>query len=96
MMRTATEWVPSLKDLSLRNFMWKQVPMANSTNRDTGEYESGMTRGGSVICSPYRDNIGIHTWAVVLKFFVERTYFTKSLMSTKKQLNIIVNNKQRN
>ena len=33
--------------------------------------------------------------SVVLKFFVERTYFTKSLMSTKKQLNIIVNKKQR-
>ena len=43
-----------------------------------------------------RDNIGIHTYAVVLNFFVERTDFTKSLMSTKKQLNIIVNNKQRN
>ena len=43
-----------------------------------------------------RENIGRHTWAVVLKFFVERTDFTKSLMSTKKQLNIIVNNKQRN
>ena len=43
-----------------------------------------------------RDNIGIHTYAVVLKFFVERTYFIKSLMATKKQLNIIVNNKQRN
>ena len=41
----------SLKDLSLRNFMWKQVPMANITNRDTGEYESGMTRGGSVVRS---------------------------------------------
>ena len=49
MMRTATEWVSSLKDLSLRNFMWKQVPMANITNRDTGEYESGMTRAGSVV-----------------------------------------------
>ena len=43
-----------------------------------------------------RDNIGIHTWAMVLNFFVERTYFTISLMSTKKQLNIILNNKQRN
>ena len=43
-----------------------------------------------------RENIGRHTWAVVLKFFVERTDFTKSLMSTKQQLNIIVNNKQRN
>ena len=32
---------------------------------------------------------------MVLKFFVERTYFTESLMSTKKQLNIIVSNKQR-
>ena len=31
---------------------------------------------------------------MVLKFFVERTDFTKSLMSTKKQLNIIVNKKQ--
>ena len=49
MMRTATEWVSSLRDLSLRNFMWKQVPMANITNRDTGEYESGMTRAGSVL-----------------------------------------------
>ena len=38
-----------------------------------------------------RENIGRHTWAVVLKFFAERTYFTKSQMSTKKQLNIIVN-----
>ena len=44
MMRTATEWVSSLKDLSLRKFMWKQVPMANITNRDTGAHESGMTR----------------------------------------------------
>ena len=43
-----------------------------------------------------RENIGRHTWAVVLKFFVERTDFTKSQMSTKKQLNITVNNKQRN
>ena len=43
-----------------------------------------------------RENIGRHTYSVVLKFFVERTDFTKSLMSTKKQLNIIVNNKQRN
>ena len=42
-----------------------------------------------------RENIGRHTWAVVLKFFVERTDFTKLLMSTKKQLNIIVNKKQR-
>ena len=43
-----------------------------------------------------RENIGRHTYSVVLKFFVERTDFTKSLMSTNKQLNIIVNNKQRN
>ena len=42
-----------------------------------------------------RENIGRHTYSVILKFFVERTDFTKSLMSTKKQLNI-VNNKQRN
>ena len=41
----------SLRDLSLRNFMWKQVPMANITNRDTGGHESGMTRGGSVVRS---------------------------------------------
>ena len=40
-----------------------------------------------------RENIGRHTYSVVLNFFVERTYFTKSLMSTKKQLNIIVNKK---
>ena len=44
---------------------------------------------------PPRENIGRHTYSVVLKFFVERTDFTKSLMSTKKQLNIIVNKKQR-
>ena len=43
-----------------------------------------------------RENIGRHTYSAVLKFFVERTDFTKSLMSTKKQLNIIVNKKQRN
>ena len=43
-----------------------------------------------------RENIGRHTYSVVLKFLVERTDFTKSQMSTKKQLNIIVNNKQRN
>ena len=43
-----------------------------------------------------RENIGRHTYSVVLKFFVERTDFTKSLMSTKKQLSNIVNNKQRN
>ena len=43
-----------------------------------------------------RENIGRHTHSVVLKFLVERTDFTKSQMSTKKQLNIIVNNKQRN
>ena len=42
-----------------------------------------------------RENIGRHTYSVVLKFFVERPDFTKSLMSTKKQLNIIVNKKQR-
>ena len=42
-----------------------------------------------------REKIGRHTYSVVLKFFVERTDFTKSLMSTKKQLNIIVNKKQR-
>ena len=42
-----------------------------------------------------RENIGRHTYSVVLKFFLERTDFTKSLMSTKKQLNIIVNKKQR-
>ena len=42
-----------------------------------------------------RENIGRHTYSVVLNFFVERTDFTKSLMSTKKQLNIIVNDKQR-
>ena len=42
-----------------------------------------------------RENIGRHTYSVVLKFFVEITDFTKSLMSTKKQLNIIVNKKQR-
>ena len=47
MMRTATEWVSSLKDL----FMWKQVPMANITNRVTGGHESAMTRGGSVVRS---------------------------------------------
>lgn len=47
MIRTATEWESSWKDLSLRNFMWKQVPMANITNRDTGGHESGMTRAGS-------------------------------------------------
>ena len=40
-----------------------------------------------------RENIGKHTYSVVLKVFVARTDFTKSLMSTKKQLNIIVNNK---
>ena len=44
----------------------------------------------------HRENIGRHTWAVILKFFAERTCLTKSQMSTKKQLNIIVNNKQRN
>ena len=43
-----------------------------------------------------RENIGRNTYSVVLKFFVERTDFTKSLMSKKKQLNVIVNNKQRN
>ena len=42
-----------------------------------------------------RENIGMHTYSVVLKFFVERNDFTKSLMSTEKQLNIIVNKKQR-
>ena len=42
-----------------------------------------------------RENIGRHTRAVVLKFFVEGTDFTKSLMSTKKQLNIIENKRQR-
>ena len=42
-----------------------------------------------------RENIGRHTYSVVLKFFVERPDFTKSLMSTKKQLNIIVNKKRR-
>ena len=47
-------------------------------------------------CPQLRENIGRHTSAVVLKFFVERTDFTKSLMSTKKQLNVIVNNKQKN
>ena len=50
-MRTATEWVSSLRDFSLRYFMWKQVLMANITNRDTGGHESGMTRGGSVVRS---------------------------------------------
>ena len=43
-----------------------------------------------------KENSRRHICAVVLKFFVERTDFTKSLMSTKKELNIIVNNKQRN
>ena len=43
-----------------------------------------------------RESIGRHTFSVVLKFLVERTDFTKLQMSTKKQLNIIVNNKQRN
>ena len=42
MMRTATEWV--VGDLLLRNFMWKQVPMANIASIDTGGHESGMTR----------------------------------------------------
>ena len=41
----------SLKDLSLRNFMWKQVPMANISNTDTEGHESGMTRAGSVVRS---------------------------------------------
>ena len=50
----------------------------------------------SIELATNKENIGRHTWAVVLKFFVERTDFTKSLMSTKKQLNIIVNKKQRN
>ena len=43
-----------------------------------------------------RENIGRHTFSVVLKFLVERTNFTKLQMSTKKQLNMIVNNKQKN
>ena len=42
-----------------------------------------------------RDNIGIHTYSVILNFFVERPDFIKSQMSTKKQNNIIVNKKQR-
>ena len=42
-----------------------------------------------------RENIGRHTYSVVLNFFVERPDFTKSLMATKKQLSIIVNKKQR-
>ena len=46
-------------------------------------------------CVQVRENIGRHTYSVVLNFFVERTDFTISLMSTKKQLNIIVNKKQR-
>jgi len=54
---------------------------------------------GTKVDTPFKDrtreNIGRHTYSVVLKFFVERTDFTKSLMSTKKQLNIIVNKKQR-
>ena len=54
-----------------------------------------------ILCSsgqgvPTKENNRRHTYSVVLNLFVERTYFTKSLMSTKKQLNIIVNNKQRN
>ena len=49
----------------------------------------------SCLTSLPRENIGRHTWAVVHKFFVERTVFTKSLMSTKKQLKIIVNKKRR-
>ena len=44
---------------------------------------------------PRRITGGTLTQAVVLKFFVERTFFTKSLMATKKELNIIVNKKQR-
>ena len=32
----------------------------------------------------FRENIGRHTYSVVLNFFVERTDFTKSQMSTKK------------
>ena len=37
-----------------------------------------------------------HTKQGVLTFFVEGTYFTKSLMATKKQLVVDVNKKQRN
>ena len=42
-----------------------------------------------------KENSRRHTCAVILKFFVERPDFTKSLMATKKQLSIIVNKKQR-
>ena len=42
-----------------------------------------------------KENSRRHTRAVILKFFVERPDFTKSLMATKKQLSIIVNKKQR-
>ena len=62
------------------------------SEKPLGEERRGKGSEGDHI----RNNIGIHTYAVILKFFVERTYFIKSLMSTKKQLNIIVNNKQRN
>ena len=66
----------------------------------SANYHDFITRGEQceVVedeASSTRDNIGIHTYSVILNFFVERPDFTRSLMSTKKQLNIIVNNKQR-
>ena len=84
------------------------VPTTNECSRGIGVTDTfifcskmggGITQWCFLTISHFwgisRENIGRHTYSVVLKFFVERTDFTKSLMSTKKQLNIIVNKKQR-
>ena len=64
--------------------------------RQTSHFTHLHSRYFLYVDSRYRENIGRHAYLVVLKFFVERTDFTQTQMSTNKQLNIIVNNKQRN
>ena len=68
--------------------------LREATAREEAEAEEASAREVDLDLGP-RKNIGRHTYSVVLKFFVERPDFTKSLMSTKKQLNIIVNKKHR-
>ena len=76
-------YAPSLLNLMSKNIFKNIFVLVHTFVLDLWSFSSLRPFGGG-------SNL------VVRPPFVERTDFTKSLMSTKMQLNIIVNNKQRN
>ena len=76
-----TPWPPPDSDLSTR----RHQPAGNRESININNIRRRIYQETVIKVSPeigIRENKGRHTWAVVLKFFVERTDFTKSLRSS--------------